>query len=219
VSKHSNDQYEGVAKPAFVAGFNAASVPAAQWRLPNASKLGEAEQIESSSGKSMFSKLGAAMSEAVGGSSFKLHGAQDISTRCKSLSEMACKLKVGCKWHSTKGGECQDSSMWQCASRKKIIDCLAIRSLSPSSVRAPFDTLCGKQLFNQEKQSWTGCTGGIRTGEMCDSDKDCPKYSSDWTQNLPNPKCVTHQTVLGCQDASQRECNEYGFENYVAMVV
>ena len=131
---------------------------------------------------------------------------------------MACKLKVGCKWHSTKGGECQDSSMWQCASRKKIIDCLAIRSLSPSSVRAPFDTLCGKQLFNQEKQSWTGCTGGIRTGEMCDSDKDCPKYSSDWTQNLPNPKCVTHQTVLGCQDASQRECNEYGFENYVAMV-
>lgn len=215
---------DAVSKRAFISGYQAGTKHPGTRR---ASKLGETEgQLESlpvskDEAKGFF-KEGSEMTRTIAQNTFKIHGSDYVSSKCEGKDKKSCLTGPGgCQW---KGGDskCIDASSWQCAVRKKVLDCVATRYVAPSHVRASLDTLCGRTMLGQKKTKWVGCSSGVRTGEMCKDDKDCPVLVNTENEKLKRtklPKCLTHQTVEGCSSALQVPCEEVGFQNFAGMVV
>merc|ERR1719231_1239296 len=104
-----------------------------------------------------------------------------VSTRCK-LSQ-GCQA-IGCRRVKN---QCIDAAEWQCATRKKQLDCIVAQDLSPIDMQADLDQMCGATLLNQVPTTSKYCLGGARHGENCDKSKvDCPPLH----QGSPRKPCV-----------------------------
>lgn len=211
----SQGQNNATSKRAFLAGYQAGTQHSGTGR-----RLGEKEgQLsDKDDGKKLFSKE-SSMTAKIAKNAFKIHGTNDVSSRCSGKDTKTCQDVVGCQ---LKGTACTDASAWHCAVQKKILDCIATRFMSPHRIAWYLDTLCGKTLLDQKKQKWTGCSHGIRAGQECDDDKDCPALiNKKWSKlkGQKDPTCITHETVEGCQSALKESCHNLGFQNFAAMAV
>jgi len=86
-----------------------------------------------------------------------------------------CVSKQGCVWSQTAyRKECVDATVWQCNEKKKILDCLTARQLSPIYMNWALDQFCGQFLLQQHPFYHNYCRYGIRQGQTCSQDGDCP---------------------------------------------
>merc|ERR1719231_254515 len=72
----------------------------------------------------------------------RIEGMDVVSTRCK-LSQ-GCQA-IGCRRVKN---QCIDAAEWQCATRKKQLDCIVAQDFSPIDMRADLDQMCGAR-YNQ----------------------------------------------------------------------
>jgi len=153
---------------------------------------------------------------------FEIEGPKDVSLTCASKGAGECVEINGCQWD---GGKCVDAAVWQCGVQKSIIDCVATKEMAPVSVSFLLDAYCGIHLLKQKKRKWRGCSHGIRRGEPCETSKDCPDYvfgpfNPAKTKGAAKAVCRTSKlAVQGCADATQKQCEAVGFQNFAAMAV
>jgi len=167
-----------------------------------------------------------------------MEGSEEVSIACEQSP--GCK-RVGCEMkYDKKCGmpKCTDISRTNCAVRKKILDCVATRNMSPQDMDFLFDKTCGEKLLGQKTDSaFSQCNHGWRQMEPCNSDEDCPLAPSQFSKGAfaskSNPKLGTcckitkdskymslasrlgpgscgRRQVVGCQAAVQQQCEDVG---------
>lgn len=95
---------------------------------------------------------------------YSLYGWHFVSKRCKDLEIGECTNKIGC----------ENFSEWRCSVEKKTLDYVISKRMSPVDIAAQLDQYCGKFLLEQEKKKRKLCYSGVRMGEQCGEDSDCP---------------------------------------------
>merc|ERR1711871_1560470 len=162
---------------------------------------------------------------------YSLYGWQFVSKRCKDKKIGPCTDKIGCAW---KGNRCEDASEWRCSVKKKILDCVMSKRMSPVDIHAHLDQYCGKLLLHQKKSKRRVCYAGVRMGEQCLKDSHCPASPAEWNNPMYDKstkwnttvhvtegrykgkrkyfKCHLINTRVGCVAAVMRDCSSMGLD-------
>lgn len=150
----------------------------------------------------------------------EVQGSHIVSHVCGNYTSGGDCQKHYCQW---KEGKCVDPAAYQCAVQKKMIDCLTTKYMGPSFITPKFgiDEKCGVALLGQKRKLWQGCDRGIRTGEACDTDEDCPALHSRARVlkgvKFAPPKCIKKMAAIGCSTGLLPECKDLGFNNFAVM--
>lgn len=142
---------------------------------------------------------------------FKFEGSEVVSHKCENSPDSA-----GCTRDPSNPGKGVDAAIWQCAVRKKIIDCMTFRRITPKNVPLRWDQLCGRLFLGQKPKPIKQCKGGLRNMIRCETDKECP--GSKLTGGPA--KCETFKnTVPGCRRVVQMACDKLALQQISAMGV
>jgi hypothetical protein len=146
----------------------------------------------------------------------KMTGPKDISEKCRKAKN--CSKEPGCV---SSGRGCTDASHWDCASQKKILDCVAYRDFAPAKMSSFFDKACGRRMLEQKPKEFVRCMGGIRDNHSCNTDQDCPSGGLGHKKACPNGKCRCKKVkaVIGCIQAVIFQCSEMGYNKIAGMAV
>jgi len=119
-----------------------------------------------------------------------VEGADINSEWCANAEKSNNCERQGCM---LAGGKCVDASSWHCAAQKKILDCVTTPFLSPWAVPAYLDEMCGKMVFGQKTGPMIKrCNDGVRHGETCSSNQDCPANPIHDVKFPPIPSKYKH---------------------------
>jgi len=159
------------------------------------------------------------MRQKPGQGDMEVSGPKIVSLVCKPhKTRDNCEEKY-CQWLE---GKCVDPAAYQCSVQKKMIDCMSTKYISPAFA-APYlgiDEKCGKDLLGQAKKPRQSCDRGVRTGEFCETDEDCPAHQMKTTAGITlssKPKCWKGMKYDGCEAGLQQSCKEIGFVNFAIM--
>jgi len=114
------------------------------------------------------------------------------------------------RFNSTQKWECVDATEMQCASRKKVLDCDVKIDMAPAGMSSKYDQLCGMAVLGQPPLKTRFCRMGVRHGEKCDKDTDCPQFEEYVSSSGSYTSCGTIDSVVGCQTATQLRCTDLG---------
>lgn len=112
---------------------------------------------------------------------------------------------------------CVDAASWQCGVKKKIIDCAAVRDFSPADMWFFADQPMGRLILNQPQKWVKRCRFGLRNGEICAQNEDCPPAPGEVAD--ARQQCDRVKLRKGTQAASQRACDDFELQQLAAMVV
>jgi len=113
----------------------------------------------------------------------QLQGPKMVSKVCRLVSQKSVCQHKGCHWEDGTG--CKDATQVQCATKKKILDCLVYKIPSPYNVHyrhksnlldltRKLQIMCGKMVFGEDEVKVSVCKYGYRLGQTCETDEDCP---------------------------------------------
>ena len=104
------------------------------------------------------------------------------------------------------------------------MDCYATNNLSPYKSEEILDMSCGKEILGQPPLEGQFCDDGVRVGERCDADtqcpltKDSPAKKHDKTATHGKCKTVKNRNI-GCNNAVQKSCASLGLDTIAAAAI
>lgn len=147
----------------------------------------------------------------------KKYAASASSNVFRTCPSAACPTNLGPQTGSVAAARHGVETHWECAVTKAIHNCRSIVDIAPADLNALVDGVCGMKAFGQEPREIQGCTRGLRQGESCKSDDDCPVVGADNTKGNAG-LCKKIKMVPGCVAASMVACSKKtGYDKLAAM--